>query len=343
MTFKLTDLGKLLEAQLAAGSKPIITRIEGSDAYSSNPEALLAVQDVKQTLQVEAVTVVDGKSHLKFILSNIGLNEEYYLKQIGIYAKQTEDSEEILYFIGQDRNGERIPAISEKEVEFEYDLTITVDNAYEVTVAVSGNDFARKEMLEKKIDGNGGDISETVIAATAESEAEYPVPAAGDSTKTAFGKIIKFFGDLRNWMTGVCLLGQIVNNCVTNRSDLPLSAAMGKQLQDAITVLNTNQKKGVIYSDNIETLSSPTQLKHSGFYRFVACSANVNSQLDSDSIKFTDYTAGDFYALLFAYQTSTSGCRFGTFIVTSPRFIGTFWTGRIWDYKFTGWFKFSVA
>lgn len=106
---------------------------------------------------------------------------------------------------------------------------------------------------------------------------------------------------------------------------------------------NTNQKKGVIYSDNIETLSSPTQLKHSGFYRFAACSANVNSQLDSDSIKFTDYTAGDFYALLFAYQTSTSGCRFGTFIVTSPRFIGTFWTGRIWDYKFTGWFKFSVA
>lgn len=242
MTFKLTDLGKLLEAQLAAGSKPIITRIEGSDAYSSNPEALLAVQDVKQTLQVEAVTVVDGKSHLKFILSNIGLNEEYYLKQIGIYAKQTEDSEEILYFIGQDRNGERIPAISEKEVEFEYDLTITVDNAYEVTVAVSGNDFARKEMLDKKIDGNGGDISETVIAATEESQAEYPVPAAGDSAKTVLGKVQKFFADIRNWMTGVCLLGQIVNNCVTDNAKLPLSAAMGKQLQDAITVLNTNQQ-----------------------------------------------------------------------------------------------------
>lgn len=242
MTFKLTDLGKLLEAQLAAGSKPIITRIEGSDAYSSNPEALLAVQDVKQTLQVEAVTVVDGKSHLKFILSNIGLNEEYYLKQIGIYAKQTEDSEEILYFIGQDRNGERIPAISEKEVEFEYDLTITVDNAYEVTVAVSGNDFARKEMLDKKIDGNGGDISETVIAATEESQAEYPVPAAGDSAKTVLGKVQKFFADIRNWMTGVCLLGQIVNNCVTDNAKLPLSAAMGKQLQDAITVLNTKSQ-----------------------------------------------------------------------------------------------------
>lgn len=247
MTFKLTELGKLLEAQLAAGSKPIITRIEGSDAYSSNPEALLAVQNVKQSLQVESVTVVDGKSHLKFILSNIGLDEEYYLKQIGIYAKQTEDSEEILYFIGQDRNGERIPAISEKEVEFEYDLTITVDNAYEVTVAVNGNDFARKEALDeldkKKIDGAGGDISNTVIAATEESKTEYPVPAAGDSAKTVLGKIQKFFADIRNWMTGVCMLGQIVNNCVTDNAKLPLSAAQGKALMDLYNVLNTNQKK----------------------------------------------------------------------------------------------------
>lgn len=246
MTFKLTELGKLLEAQLAAGSKPIITRIEGSDAYSSNPEALLAVQNVKQSLQVESVTVVDGKSHLKFILSNIGLDEEYYLKQIGIYAKQTEDSEEILYFIGQDRNGERIPAISEKEVEFEYDLTITVDNAYEVTVAVNGNDFARKEALDeldkKKIDGAGGDISNTVIAATEESKTEYPVPAAGDSAKTVLGKIQKFFADIRNWMTGVCMLGQIVNNCVTDNAKLPLSAAQGKALMDLYNVLNTNQQ-----------------------------------------------------------------------------------------------------
>ena len=270
MTFKLTDLGKLLEAQLAAGSKPIITRIEGSDAYSSNPEALLAVQDVKQTLQVESVTVVDGKSHLKFILSNIGLNEEYYLKQIGIYAKQTENSEEILYFIGQDRKGERLPAISEKEVEFEYDLTITVDNAYEVTVAVSGNDFARKEMLDKKIDGNGGDISETVIAATEESEVEYPVPAAGDSTKTAFGKIIKFFGDLRNWMTGVCLLGQIVNNCVTDNAKLPLSAAQGKVLMDLYNVLNTNQQE--IFS-KYWSLSG----------RFKAITANTDMQTITES------------------------------------------------------------
>lgn len=99
------------------------------------------------------------------------------------------------------------------------------------------------EELAKKADASGGDISETVITTTEESADEYPVPAAGDNAKTVLGKVQKFFGDLRNWMTGVCLLGQIVNNCVTDNAKLPLSAAQGKALMDLYNVLNTNAKK----------------------------------------------------------------------------------------------------
>ena len=62
MKFKLTDLGKLMEAQLTAGSKPIITKIEASDAYSSNDGALLSVQNKKQDLEIEEIVVVDLKS-----------------------------------------------------------------------------------------------------------------------------------------------------------------------------------------------------------------------------------------------------------------------------------------
>ncbi len=47
-------------------------------------------------------------------------------------------------------------------------------------------------------------------------------------------------------MTGVCLLGHIVNNCVTDRADLPLSAAQGKALMDLYTVLNTNLNNKLI-------------------------------------------------------------------------------------------------
>lgn len=108
---------------------------------------------------------------------------------------------------------------------------------------------------------------------------------------------------------------------------------------------NTNQKKGVTDNEVVTTLSSPSQLTHAGFYRIVDCSVDVNSQVDADSMKFTAYTTGDFYAFLLGDKSkiTTSGCRFGTLVITSPRFDGTFWTARIWEYKFIGWFKFTAA
>ena len=115
------------------------------------------------------------------------------------------------------------------------------------------NENAEKidEELDKKADASGGDISETVITTVKASQAEYPVPAAGDSAKTVLGKVQKFFADIRNWMKGVCLLGQIVNNCVTDNAKLPLSAAQGKVLMDLYNVLNTNQQKIINSGANI--------------------------------------------------------------------------------------------
>lgn len=106
---------------------------------------------------------------------------------------------------------------------------------------------------------------------------------------------------------------------------------------------NTNQQKGVINNEAITTLSNPSQLTHAGFYRIAACSADVNSQVEADSMKFTAYTTGDFYVFLLGHQVTTSGCRYGTLVITSPRFVGIFWIARIWEYKFVGWFKFTAA
>lgn len=104
--------------------------------------------------------------------------------------------------------------------------------------------FENTLYLEKtKLDADGGDISEAVIKAADEIEDdEYPIPASGDKPRTFLGKTKKFLGNIKDWMTGVCLLGQIVNNCVTDNAKLPLSAAQGKALMDLYNVLNTNQK-----------------------------------------------------------------------------------------------------
>lgn len=93
--------------------------------------------------------------------------------------------------------------------------------------------------LKKKAESSGGDISGMTVKTLDDITTEFPVPVAGESTKTFLGKVKKFFSDTKNWMTGVCLIGQIVNNCVTNNAKLPLSAAQGKKLMDLYTVLNT--------------------------------------------------------------------------------------------------------
>ncbi|MBC5712517.1 hypothetical protein H8S75_31950 [Hungatella sp. L12] len=54
------------------------------------------------------------------------------------------------------------------------------------------------------------------------------------------GKLSTILSNMKAAFKGVCLIGQIVNNCVTNNSKLPLSAAQGKELMDLYTVLNSN-------------------------------------------------------------------------------------------------------
>ena len=104
--------------------------------------------------------------------------------------------------------------------------------------------FENTLYLEKtKVAADGGDVSDTIIKTEGEAgDEDYPVPAAGDTSKTFLGKTKKFISNFKDWMTGVCMLGAIVNNCVTDNPNLPLSAAQGKALQDALTVLNNEAK-----------------------------------------------------------------------------------------------------
>lgn len=51
--------------------------------------------------------------------------------------------------------------------------------------------------------------------------------------------LIKFMRNVKAGFKLVSFVGDIVNNCVTDNANLPLSAAQGKALMDLYTVLNT--------------------------------------------------------------------------------------------------------
>ena len=53
-------------------------------------------------------------------------------------------------------------------------------------------------------------------------------------------KIGMLLSNIKAAFKGACLIGHIVNNCVTDNPGLPLSAAQGKALQDQLATLNSN-------------------------------------------------------------------------------------------------------
>ena len=102
----------------------------------------------------------------------------------------------------------------------------TIQTSEGVTSAILGGLLRWvKSLKDKKVDSNAGDISDTSVASFAESSAQYPVPAAGDSIKVMVRKITKFFQDIRSTAIGACYIGQLVSNNSTNNTNLPASAA----------------------------------------------------------------------------------------------------------------------
>lgn len=191
----------------------------------------------------------------------------------------------------------------------------------------------------KKIAQGLGDFDGTAAKVKTTDTYGLVVSALGESTVQALIDAIanKVMNELIN-------KNKIVNNLLATDASTVLAgtqgAALDKRLveaENAVTQLNS--EIGYIQNYDIDTLSSPSQLTHSGYYQFVNCSSTVN---DNASTKFTDYQTGDFVGLLITrngYATSDAGCQWGTFIITSPRFTNKFWIGRIWGYKFVNFIK----
>lgn len=261
----ITDAGEALRARAVAGEVSMQFSHAKTSTYvypdGTDLTKLTDLQEIRQTVIPSNVQITnDTLISVRSLFGNEQISEAYLIQNVGVYA--TDGENEILFAVCQAITPDQMPAYDGvAPSSFIYNVQLTVSQAAQISLVINTAGTATTqdvlELEQKKVNGNGGDISETVITTAEESQAEYPVPEVGDSAKTVLGKVQKFFGDLRNWMTGVCLLGQIVNNCVTDNAKLPLSAAQGKVLMDLYNVLNT--KRISIPNNYTVTLKSTRQ------------------------------------------------------------------------------------
>ncbi len=144
MIFCLTNAGREYMARVNAGEIGMhLTRAVTGAGISSYPEILTSVVDEQQQIQLDAVHSDGEYTIIECVLTNLELGREYILKQLGLYA--SDGIEEGLIIIGQDTNGDRIPVLSDKEVEYQYSIGMRISNAADVTFDFSVNDFVRKK------------------------------------------------------------------------------------------------------------------------------------------------------------------------------------------------------
>lgn len=157
--FCLTNKGLEMKARLETGAVLKFTKVETGSAYSLSPEKLTGLLEVSQTLGVNSIDKKNDVATIKVMLNNINNETEYYLRQMGLYVEDPDSREDILYIIGQDQVGERIPAISDMQVEFEFNINIRAGNAEKIEFVIDNEEVNNKiesvkesvETLENKV------------------------------------------------------------------------------------------------------------------------------------------------------------------------------------------------
>ena len=100
------------------------------------------------------------------------------------------------------------------------------------------------------------------------------VPAAGAAIEglRSKSKLGVLLSNIKAAFKGACLIGHIVNNCVTDNPNLPLSATQGKALMDAVNVLNTKVAVERPYAENM----APETVGGFNYYGFTVSNRGWN-------------------------------------------------------------------
>ena len=250
----VTENGQNLIAQALANEKPLIFTSAKTSSYSypvgTNVPALTGLQDVVQSVMPFDSKVLGGNvAQVSVRFDNDGVDQTYRIETIGLYAK-IEGGTETLFSVTQATTPDEMPVQSDVSPSaYIYNIQHTVQNASQITLTVNPAGTATvqdiMDLESPEFDDSG----------TVEGISSFPSFLETMKSKMNF---FQFFRNLKAGLQFVLHAGQIVNNCVTDNSSLPLSAAQGKVLKDLYTQLYSEKVTGhpVNWYPNDKSLSS---------------------------------------------------------------------------------------
>ena len=266
----VTENGQNLIAQALANEKPLIFTSAKTSSYSypvgTDVPALTGLQDVVQSVLPFDSKVLGGNvAQVSVRFDNDGVDQTYRIETIGLYAK-IEGGAETLFSVTQATTPDEMPVQSDiSPSAYIYNIQHTVQNASQITLTVNPAGTATVQDI-MDIESPEFDDSGTV-----EGISSFPSFLETMKSKMNF---FQFFRNLKAGLQFVLHAGQIVNNCVTDNSSLPLSAAQGKVLKDLYTQLYSESKKVFITRDHPY---NDILFVNENVYGFMSCGPNTRN------------------------------------------------------------------
>ena len=248
----LTNKGLALITKLMAAQATLsFSRVAvGTGRVPSGYDAqnMTGLNEYKMDATIESCGVSTEQSDVAYIvtqISSVGVSTGFAITEAGVFATDPDDGEILYAYLDLTQDPQYIYASTDAISKFaEITFNVLVGSVTSVTAIVSPGALVKKSEFDNlKTRVEDVETPEFDASGTAEGITDKTSLLASFVTKMP---LVKF---MRNVVAGFKLVlysGQIVNNCVTDRPDLPGSAAQLKVLMDLYTVLNTNLKSSVV-------------------------------------------------------------------------------------------------
>lgn len=255
----LTNKGLALITKLMAAQATLsFSRVAvGTGRVPSGYDAqnMTGLNEYKMDATIESCGVSTEQSDVAYIvtqISSVGVSTGFAITEAGVFATDPDDGEILYAYLDLTQDPQYIYASTDAISKFaEITFNVLVGSVTSVTAIVSPGALVKKSEFDNlKTRVEDVETPEFDASGTAEGITDKTSLLASFVTKMP---LVKF---MRNVVAGFKLVlysGQIVNNCVTDRPDLPGSAAQLKVLMDLYTVLNTNLSSKAGYGKNVYT------------------------------------------------------------------------------------------
>ena len=221
----LTNVGRDILTKALAGAKLTFSRIGIGDGVwdsGTNPEQMVALKDEKKSLPIQELSVVgDGTTRLRFVLTNSGLTEGFFVREIGIFALDPDTQEEKLYAVAYAENPDFIPSDGVTKVESVVDIYTVVSTAQSVTAVISDTVvLATKEDIKQHNESTSShsDIRAKIDAHISQTDAHNipgQISAAIDNLKSEIGTPVKRYEHTQDTAASLWAVEHNLNSLAT--------------------------------------------------------------------------------------------------------------------------------